>query len=581
VTSPSGPDAIPPIGRYEILRELGRGAMGVVYEARDPALSRNIALKAILPSVFGEKDAYEARFFEEARIAARLSHPGIVVVHDVGRDPATGVLYIALEHLRGKTLAELAEAGPLDWREVCRLGAQIARALHHAHEQGVIHRDMKPANVMLLPSGETKIMDFGIARIETARFRLTSPGEFIGTPLYTAPEQATSGEVDARTDVFALGSIAYTLLAGRPAFAARRIPDIVDRVVRHDPPPPSRVVPGIPVYVDRVIGRAMAKDPVHRYPDAQTLAEDLEEVLAGRAPAHVTEVARIAAAATWAPPNTTRATTGPVASDPAEGELLEVREDTLEQALSSLVAETETPPPAPPDAPASAETPPPAASEAKETPAPRPSRRRRVFLVTAALLVAGFAIGFAVLALRSPPSAGETAASPREVPATAAVPEPSEEPPSAAAPAPAPTVASTAAPKASPKATPKAAPTARPREAGPRAPALTPREPGRLRIDFDHSLKAGLLRVWVDGERMIEQKLTGTVRKKALVFKRAQGTFRDTLEVSPGVHKIRFQVSWDDNVKTEEIAGTFQSGQTRRLEAGLGGLRKGLSLEWK
>ena len=576
MTSPSGPDPTPPIGRYEILRELGRGAMGVVYEARDPALSRNIALKAILPSAFGEKEAYEARFFEEARIAARLSHPGIVVVHDVGRDPATGVLYIALEHLRGKTLAELAEAGPLDWREVCRLGAQIARALHHAHQQGVIHRDMKPANVMLLPSGETKIMDFGIARIESARFRLTSPGEFIGTPLYTAPEQATSGEVDARTDVFALGSIAYTLLAGRPAFAARRIPDIVDRVVRHDPPPPSRIVPGIPVYVDRVIGRAMAKEPVHRYPDALTLAEDLEEVLAGRAPAHVSEGARIAAAATWAPPATTHATTGPPTSSPAEGELLEVREDTLDQALSSLVEETRTPPPAPPDAPASAEPSPPAAPEAMETPAPRPSRRRLVFLVTAAL-VAAFAIGYAVLVLRRPPSAGETAAVPRDEPPPVAVPEPSEEPPSAATPAPAPTAASTSAPKASPQ----AAPTARPRGAGPRAPALTPREPGRLSIDFDHSLRTGLLRVWVDGERVIEQKLTGTVRKKALVFKRAQGTFRDTLQVSPGVHKIRFQVSWDDNVKTEEIAGTFLSGQTRRLEADLGGLRKGLSLEWK
>ncbi len=565
MTSPSGPDPIPPIGRYEILRELGRGAMGVVYEARDPALSRNIALKAILPAAFGDREAYEARFFEEARIAARLSHPGIVVVHDVGRDPATGVLYIALEHLRGKTLAELAEAGPLDWREVCRLGAQIARALHHAHQQGVIHRDMKPANVMLLPSGETKIMDFGIARIETARFRLTSPGEFIGTPLYTAPEQATTGEVDARTDVFALGSIAYTLLAGRPAFAARRIPDIVDRVVRYDPPPPSRIVPGIPVYVDRVIGRAMAKEAVHRYPDAQTLAEDLEEVLAGRAPAHVSEVARIAAAATWAPPQTARVTTEPVTSDPAESEPPEAHEDTLEVALRSLVEDTEAARPAPRDAPASTEPLPSAAPEGKALPARQPSGRRRAFLVASTLLIVGFAIGYGVLVSRGPSPAGETAAAPRDDAATTPTPGPSGGQPSVVA----------------PTAAPRAVPTARPREAGSRAPTLTPREPGRLRIDFDHPLKYGLLRVWVDGERVIEQKLTGTVRKKALVFKLAQGTFRDTLQVSPGLHKIRFQVSWDDNVKTEEIAGTFRSGQTLRLEADLGRLRKGLSLGWK
>ncbi len=568
MTSPSGPDPIPPIGRYEILRELGRGAMGVVYEARDPALSRSIALKAILPAPFGEKEAFEARFFEEARIAARLSHPGIVVVHDVGRDPASGVLYIALEQLRGKTLAELAEAGPLDWREVCRLGAQIARALHHAHEQGVIHRDMKPANVMLLPSGETKIMDFGIARIETARFRLTSPGEFIGTPLYTAPEQATTGEVDARTDVFALGSIAYTLLAGRPAFAARRIPDIVDRVVRYDPPPPSRVVPGIPVYVDRVIGRAMAKEPAHRYPDAQTLAEDLEEVLAGRAPAHVSEVARVAAAATWAPPRTDPAAAEPAASAPAEEELLEVREDTLEAALRSLVEETATP--APPAALALPESPPPAAPEPKESPAPHRSRRRRALITGSALLIAGFAIGYAILVLREASSPGETPAPLRGAPSTTVLPAPSGD----SSPAAAPTAV----------ATPTAAPPARPREAGSRAaPRETPRprEPGRLRIDFDHPLKYGMLRVWVDGERVIEQKLTGTVRKKGLVFKLAQGSFRDTLQVSPGVHKIRFQVAWDENVKTEEITGTFRSGQTLRLEADLGRIRRGLNLEWK
>jgi len=573
VTSPSGPDPIPPIGRYEILRELGRGAMGVVYEARDPALSRNIALKAILPAPFGEKEGFEARFFEEARIAARLSHPGIVVVHDVGRDPSSGVLYIALEHLRGKTLAELAEAGPLDWREVCRLGAQIARALYHAHEQGVIHRDMKPANVMLLPSGETKIMDFGIARIETARFRLTNPGEFVGTPLYTAPEQATTGEVDARTDVFSLGSIAYTLLAGRPAFAARRIPDIVDRVVRYDPPPPSRIVPGIPVYVDRVIGRAMAKEPAHRYPDAQTLAEDLEEVLAGRAPAHVSEVARVAAAATWASPRAVPEAPGPAASEPAEGELLEVREDTLELALRSLVEETATP--APTAAPAAPESPPPAAPEPKESPAPQPSRRRRAWIMGSALLIAGLAIGYGILVLRGVFAPGETPAPPPDAPSTAALPAPSGDP--------SPAVAPTRAPSPTPAATPRAAPTARPRGTGSGAPreTLTPREPGRLRIDLEHPLKDGVLRVWVDGERVIEQKLTGTVRKKGLLFKLAQGSFRDTLQVSPGVHKIRFQVAWDNNVKTEEITGTFRSGQTLRLEADLGRIRRGLNLEWK
>ena len=196
--SPSGIPAR--VGRYEIVRELGRGAMGVVYEAQDPALGRTIALKTIHPGIAGKQDreAFETRFFTEARIAARLQHPGIVVVHDVGRDADGGALFIALEHLKGKTLAELTDGGRgLAWREAARIVAQVARALHHAHGHGIVHRDMKPANVMVLESGETKIMDFGIAKIEASLHHLTSPGEFLGTPLYMAPEQANGGAVTA------------------------------------------------------------------------------------------------------------------------------------------------------------------------------------------------------------------------------------------------------------------------------------------------------------------------------------------------------------------------------------------------
>ena len=198
------------IGRYEILREIGRGAMGVVYEARDPALDRTVALKVIQPSAEGEAArVFEERFLAEARIAAALQHPGIVVVHDVGRDPATGTLFIALELLRGQTLDDLVAAGPLDWRTALHLVAQVARALHHAHRQGVVHRDVKPANVVVLPSGEVKVMDFGIARLESARQHLTTKGEFIGTPLYTAPEQANTEDVDGRADVFSAGVVLY------------------------------------------------------------------------------------------------------------------------------------------------------------------------------------------------------------------------------------------------------------------------------------------------------------------------------------------------------------------------------------
>ena len=275
------------IGRYEILREIGRGAMGVVYEARDPALDRTVALKVIQPSAEGEAArVFEERFLAEARIAAALQHPGIVVVHDVGRDPATGTLFIALELLRGQTLADLAAAGPLDWRTTLHLVAQVARALHHAHRQGVVHRDVKPANVMVLPSGEVKVMDFGIARLESARPRLTTRGEFIGTPLYTAPEQAKTEDVDGRADIFSLASVAYTLLTGHAAFMAPTIPGIVHRVVYEEPHPPSRLVRGLPADVERVLARALAKDPERRYPTAEAFAEDVEDLLAGKHPRH-------------------------------------------------------------------------------------------------------------------------------------------------------------------------------------------------------------------------------------------------------------------------------------------------------
>ena len=556
MTNATEPDPIPSaVGRYEILRELGRGAMGVVYEARDPALSRVIALKTILPAPPGEKEPFEERFFSEARIAARLSHPGIVVVHDVGRDPESGTLYIALEHLLGRTLAEIAEEGPMDWREVCRLGAQIARALHHAHSQGVVHCDMKPANVMLLPSGETKIMDFGIAWIETARFRRSSTGEFLGTPLYASPEQADTGKVDARTDVFSLGAIAYTLLAGRPAFAAGSIPEIVERVLRHDPPPPSRVVPGIPVYLDRVIGRAMAKEPDHRYPDALTLAEDLEDVLAGRPPSHASEAARIAAVATRPlPPGTEPGT------ESVEVELVEAPDDPLESAFHALVAGA--PGPLVGDdgpTPAGAES---APAPATTVPLPRvPGRRRRATVVGGTLVLAGFAIGYVVLRLRDAPS--ET--SPRPAPPTLGAPvtAPSAGPSPAAA-------DRTPTPDAS---KPRVQPSA--------GPALSGRDAGHIHIDFNHPLKAGVLRVWVDGAQVIQQRISGTVHKKGVVFKLAQGKFRDSLEVTPGVHTVRFQVAWDDNVKAEEITGTFASGETKTLAADLGRIRRGLDLEWK
>ena len=271
------------LARYQIQGEIGRGMMGVVYRALDPALGRIVALKtvqSVFPLPQEQQKAFEERFLAEARVAAGLSHPAIVVVHDVGRDPDTGALFIAFEYLQGQTLSDLTATGPLEWREAFRIAGRLAEALHHAHARGIVHRDIKPGNVMILPTGDPKIMDFGIAKLATSQ--LTAAGEFFGTPSYMSPEQALGEAVDGRSDIFSLGSVTYLMLTGAKAFDAPSVPAVLNRVARHDPPPPSQFARELPSEVDVIVMRALAKRPSERYPDGRTLAEDVEDALAGR-----------------------------------------------------------------------------------------------------------------------------------------------------------------------------------------------------------------------------------------------------------------------------------------------------------
>ncbi len=487
------------IGRFEVLRELGRGAMGVVYEARDPMLDRTVALKVVRLAPHGEGDellAYEERFLHEAKIAAQLQHPGIVVVHDMGRDPATGALFIALELLRGQTLAELARGGPIVWTEVFRIVAQVARALGYAHAKGVVHRDVKPANVIVLPSGEAKVTDFGIAQLESAVQRLTSTGEFIGTPLYSAPEQARVEKLDGRADVFSLASVAYTLLSGRPPFEAPTVPGIVHRVVYDEPQPLAQLVADLPADVERVLARALAKDPDARYPTAEAFAEDAEDVLAGKPPRH-------AGGDDFVLVDESPETTLPL-GDPAP-------QTGAESPLPSLPkGATDTRTAAPP---------------------PRPARSSRIRLFVGAAVV----LGVVALILWMPRQLAPTGSG------TTASPAPSSPP----------------------------------------APVAAPLEPARLRIDFDHPLRRGKLRVFVDDKLALDRPLSGQQAKKAVVFTVHEGSLRDELEVTAGLHEVRLEVAWQDNVKKEKIVGNFRSGATRTLLASLGRLRRDLKLEWK
>jgi len=264
------------LGRYEILGELGRGAMGVVYRARDPIIDRVVALKTINLALTGAALAsFEARFFQEARSAGRLNHPNIVTIYDAGK--ADGVAYIAMEFLEGTSLREvLDEHPPLSIPRILETVAQIARGLAYAHENGVVHRDVKPANVIVLKNRRPKITDFGIARLGEAD---GIASERAGSPKYMSPEQIRGdATLDGRSDLFSLGTVLYEMLTGRPPFAGETVTEIMQAVLEHTPPVPSVVDAHVPPELDGVVMRMLAKRPDDRYPSARSLFRELRRV---------------------------------------------------------------------------------------------------------------------------------------------------------------------------------------------------------------------------------------------------------------------------------------------------------------
>lgn len=280
-----GRSALPErLGRYQILHELGKGAMGIVYRARDPMINREVALKAIpLAAEFEGHELEEARtkFFREAEMAGRLSHPHIVTIFDAGED--AGTAYIAMELLRGRHLVEHTESSRLLPTQVAiEIVARLADALQYAHSCHVVHRDIKPANVMYdPPSGELKVTDFGIARLtDTGR---TRTGVVLGTPSFMSPEQLAGRVVTGRSDQFSLAITAYQLLTGQLPFRGDSMPALMLKIA-HEPHPRIRSQrPDLPEGLDAVFDRALAKQPDDRYETCAALARALRDVNAARA----------------------------------------------------------------------------------------------------------------------------------------------------------------------------------------------------------------------------------------------------------------------------------------------------------
>jgi serine/threonine-protein kinase len=263
-------------GRYELLSELGQGAMGVVYKARDPVLDRVVAIKTInltLPK--DEISEYEARFYQEARAAGGLNHPNIVTIYDIGKTER--MAYMAMEFLEGEELRSiLAPREPLPMELALDIAAQVADGLAYAHDRHIVHRDIKPANIMVVHNGLVKITDFGIARMRTNEVK-TMTGMILGSPKYMSPEQVAGKRADHRSDLFSLGVVLYEMLTGETPFQADSIHGIMYQIMQFTPTPPSVRNPLLPDVVDLILAKALSKGVEERYQDADDLARDLRE----------------------------------------------------------------------------------------------------------------------------------------------------------------------------------------------------------------------------------------------------------------------------------------------------------------
>jgi serine/threonine protein kinase len=401
----------------------------------------------------------------------------------------------------------------------------VARALHHAHLHGIVHRDVKPANIMLLPSGETRIMDFGIAKVP--EMQLTAAGQFFGTPLYMSPEQALGHPLDARSDLFSLGAIAYLLLTGRPAFKAENMIEVLARVVHDMPARPSRLVPELTEDVDELVARAMAKDPADRYPDGESFARDAEELLAGRPLVEAAWLAELGLSDGTG--------VGLASSTFRSGPPLAPVPPLVQARPTSSVAVV------------------PPATASLVLPLRPPTRQRRVLpLVIAA---AGVLLGLVVLIalLRT-----------RETRPTPSIREPASR-------GDIPWVAlATPLPRVSPR---------KEDESPPEEREGIPSGESRLVVDFEHHLRSGTLRVFIDDDQVFEEALDSRVTKKILTLRLRKGSVDEVLAVKPGKHEIRVQLQWDGRTKSRWLRATFEGGTSQTLRVRVSRLFNDLSLE--
>jgi eukaryotic-like serine/threonine-protein kinase len=553
------------IGRYEILAELGRGAMGVVYKARDPKIDRLVAIKtiALLNQDPDEEREFRARFFHEAQAAGRLSHPRIVTIFDVAEDPETQNPYIVMEYVPGHSLErELSEEnGKLALETALQLTEEVAEALDYAHAQGIVHRDIKPANILLGEDGHPKIADFGIAKFNLAN--ITSNGHAMGTPAYMSPEQLSGEAVDGRSDLFSVGVILYTMLTGYRPFQGNSAMTVSYKVVNRDPVPVSALDADIPPMLDYVVSRAMSKDRKQRYQTGMELALDISDLRQGFIPR-----------SSMTSPGT--------ATDPSTGSRTGVYEPALTARMEAVKL----------------------GSTATQVSRGVPRRRATwpIWQYAAVILMATGVLGIGFAMFRRPaystdsnlgqngastkPSAPENTQTPQQaqpVVVTQPLSAQADDTPQA-------TVSSeehegqahrsvaasrpkvekktsklaNAEVKASDAATTQVKYAAVPAAA---TPVSASRPASTLHIRVEHHFPSAEVWVWVDDKLAFSHLMGGIIKKRLGIFKGVQGFESESLRVSPGDHRFRVRVQSDDKTydKSATVVGTLPQEGERAL----------------
>jgi eukaryotic-like serine/threonine-protein kinase len=510
-------------GRYEILAELGRGAMGIVYRARDPKINRVVAVKTI--SLAGqppeEELEYRERFFREAEAAGRLSHPGIVTVFDVGEEPETHAPYIVMEFVAGQSLDKLLlsrDDHKVPPEVALQITLELAEALDCAHGQGVVHRDLKPANILVAEDGHVKIADFGVAKLNLASH--TTGGSLLGTPAYMSPEQLGGEAVDGRSDLFSLGVVLYTILTGYRPFQGNSVLTVAFKVVNRAPVPATVLDVELPPGLDYIIARAIAKDPSQRYQRGMEMVLDIQALQQGREPwskAKQPDSARGALRSAsdsgrFSFPDPLAAT----ANRPANRRALNARRGAAERMLATI--------------------------------------RKSPF--AASLLVGGLLIIIFFGVRQDHLIRNQVVSAPA---ATKTVP-----PPPVTADMSAPKTTSRPVQKKRQKPVPVGGSYTPPTKAS--APTV-PLTAAILEIEVDHKFADAQMSIWVDDTLTYTHPLEGLEKKRLVVFRHIQGHEFHAVQIPPGKHLLRVQVTSGAGLsaQTATIDGEFVSGTENML----------------